>query len=89
MARSALRDQYFLELGELTGRVLASFGATASSGPMGTEETVRKLERWLESNAVAVERCQRTFGEIEEATEQDLAHASVAVRALTQLRRST
>ena len=80
MARGALRDQYFLERAELASTVLA---ITAGDGDAET-----KVQSWLNANRVAIGRCQRTFTEIETASHRDLAHVSVALRALTQLRRA-
>jgi glutamate dehydrogenase len=79
MARSALRDQYFGEHAQLTATVLESTSAYAE------ESAETRVARWLEQNAVAVARCRRTFADIKNAAEPDLAHASVAVRALSQL----
>lgn len=80
MARGALRDQYFRERAELAAAVL-------SSGD-GAEPPEAQVESWLRSNQIAADRCQRTFAEIETAPERDLAHVSVALGALTQLRRA-
>ena len=82
MARGALRDQYFLERAELAAAVLSSIGTATDTTPDS------QVAAWLETNQVHAERCQRTFAEIAAAGERDLAHVSVALRALTQLRRS-
>ncbi len=79
MARSALRDQYFGEHAQLTAAVLESTSAYAD------ESSETRVARWVEQNAVATARCRRTFADIKSSGEQDLAHASVAVRALSQL----
>ncbi len=79
MARSALRDQFFGEHAQLTAAVLESTAAYAEESPED------RVGRWLAHNAVAAARCRRTFADIKKAAEPDLAHASVAVRALSQL----
>ncbi|MBT8240036.1 MAG: NAD-glutamate dehydrogenase, partial [Acidimicrobiia bacterium] len=79
MARSALRDQYFGEHAQLTATVLESTSDHADESPES------RVARWLEENDVAAARCRRTFADIKNAVEPDLAHASVAVRALSQL----
>ena len=79
MARSALRDQYFGEHAQLTAAILESTSAYAG------ESVQARIDLWLEQNGVATARCRRTFADIKSSGEQDLAHASVAVRALSQL----
>jgi len=85
MARSALRDDYFREHAELTEAVLQS----CSGGEGDCVDVVAAADLWLSENALAVERCRRTFAELRSADETDLARASVAVRALSQLTRTT
>ncbi len=83
MARSALRDQYFREHAQLTAAVLGR------ATPGSPEPAERLVADWLDANAVAAERCRRMFSDIKASTEHDLAHASVAVRALAQLTHSS
>jgi len=85
MARSALRDEYFREHAELTSVVLE---AAKQRGNVTLPPDVI-ADAWLKTNAVPAQRCRRTFKELKKAGNQDLAHASVALRALSQLRRTT
>jgi len=80
MARGALRDQYFLERAELAAAVASSVDPTAPP--------VDQFEEWMQTNTAAADRCRRTFAEIDAIPDRDLAHVSVALRALTQLRRT-
>ena len=84
MARSALRDEFFREHAAVTESVLRSTNADEAAA---TPAEVLVL-RWLGANEVAAGRCRRTFADIESSGEYDLAHASVAVRALSQLSRT-
>jgi glutamate dehydrogenase len=84
MARSALRDEFFREHASVTESVLRSTNAEeAASTPPDI-----LVVRWLGANQVAAGRCRRTFADIQASGEHDLAHASVAVRALSQLSRT-
>ena len=85
MARSALRDDYFREHAELTAVVLQ----TCPQDESASVDVVALADVWLSDNVLAVERCKRTFGELRAAEDTDLARASVAVRALSQLTRTT
>ncbi len=82
MARSSLRDEFFRFHAELPAALLAHDDWDGSLPPAAA------VKRWLTDNAVAAERCRRTFDEIEAAGVHDLARVSVAVRALSQLCRS-
>ncbi|NNE97211.1 MAG: NAD-glutamate dehydrogenase, partial [Acidimicrobiales bacterium] len=82
MARSALRDQYFGEHALLTAAVLEG---TSDDDELAPE---LRVERWLRRHSVAVERCRRTFADIKGSDSHDLAHSSVALRALSQLTHS-
>jgi len=81
LARGALRDQYFAEHAELTAAVLAA--RSSSDAPADL------VGGWLNGNSVATERFRRTFADISTSTERDLAQVSVAIRALTQLNRTS
>lgn len=85
MARSVLRDDYFREHAELTAVVLAS----ASNETSSLEDVKATTDIWLGKHTLAVERCLRTFSDLESLERRDLSHASVAVRALSQLTRTT
>ena len=82
MARSSLRDEFFRFHAELPAALLARDDWDPSLPPGAA------VKRWLTDNAVAAERCRRTFLEIEDAGVHDLARVSVAVRALSQLCRT-
>lgn len=84
MARSALRDEFFREHASVTESVLRSTNDEEAATTPADELVVR----WLAANTVAAGRCRRTFADIEASGEYDLAHASVAVRALSQLSRT-
>lgn len=84
MARSALRDEFFREHASVTESVLRSTNADEAAATPAEE----LVARWLGANEVAAGRCRRTFADIEASGEYDLAHASVAVRALSQLSRT-
>jgi glutamate dehydrogenase len=80
MARGALRDQYFLERAELAAAVVSSVDPAAAPAD--------QIEDWIKANMVAADRCRRTLAEIDAVSDRDLAHVSVALGALTQLRRT-
>jgi glutamate dehydrogenase len=84
MARSALRDEFFREHASVTESVLRS--TTAEEAAITPADIL--VVRWLGINQVAAGRCRRTFDDIQASGEHDLAHASVAVRALSQLSRT-
>lgn len=84
MARSALRDEFFQEHASVTESVLRSTNADEAAITPADVLVIR----WLGSNQVAAGRCRRTFADIQASGEHDLAHASVAVRALSQLSRT-
>ena len=82
LARSALRDDFFREHAELTATVV-SRAQRSDDG-----EAADLVGRWIERNAVAVDRCRRTFDGIRSGAERDLARVSVAVQAVSQLCRT-
>ena len=75
-ARSALRDQYFGD----HARLAASVASQAADGSVR-----ERADTWLKANRPAVDRFRRTTGAIQAADCQDLATASVAIGALSQL----
>ena len=80
LARGAFRDQFFAETAELTATVISSLSQGASPSD--------HVDRWLSANVVATDRFRRTLSDIAATPDRELAHVSVALRALSQLRRS-
>ncbi|MEZ5375740.1 MAG: NAD-glutamate dehydrogenase [Acidimicrobiales bacterium] len=82
LARSALRDDFFREHAELTATVVSRAQRSDDGAPSDL------VEAWIARNAVAVDRCRRTFEGIRHDAERDLARVSVAVQAMSQLSRT-
>jgi glutamate dehydrogenase len=82
LARSALRDDFFRQHAELTAVVVARAQRAEDGDPADL------VQGWLQRNAVAVDRCRRTFEGIRGDSARDLARVSVAVQAMSQLTRT-
>jgi glutamate dehydrogenase len=80
-ARDALRDELYNQHRQLAAQVLADAGDGVEPAAM--------VAAWAEANPLSVGRYSATLAELEDASTVDLAMASVALRELRSLARTT
>jgi glutamate dehydrogenase len=80
LARSALRDDFFRANRDLTQAVFATV-----ADPDGKLTPRQRLDAWLETHRLAVERFHRFFADMRAIANPDLSHVSVALRELRNL----